>query len=232
MNDRLQETDCDRDVDQCACDPGPSVGGRIGAHFDSKVRRAGPRAGSALHTTSLALLRLMGDPAGRTILELGCGRGGLLLELLRSGAAGASGLDLSSSSIDQARDAFATAGLADRVTLEVGDGAKVPLQPHDWVVLDRVICCYPDADGLVANSIPAAGRLFAFSVPNSRGWRGLAARLGRRLDNTWNGLSRRSCTTFVHDLDRLDRTLTAAGFSLRGHETRGLWWYVAVYERA
>jgi len=88
-----------------------------------------------------------------------------------------------------------------------------------------------DADELVANSIPAARRLFAFSVPNSRGWRGVAARIGRRLDNSWNGLFRRSCKTFVHDLDRLDRTLTASGFSLRAQETRGLW-YVAVYERA
>jgi Cyclopropane fatty acid synthase and related methyltransferases len=231
VNDRLQEIDCDRDADQCACDPGPSVGGRIGAHFDSKVKRGGPGASLALHTTSLALLRLMGDPTDRTILELGCGRGGLLLKLLRSGGARASGLDLSGASVDQARQRFAAAGLADRVTLEVGDGATAPLDPNDWVVLDRVICCYPDADGLVANSIPATGRLFAFSVPNSRGWRGLAARIGRRLDNSWNGLWRRSCKTFVHDLNRLDRTLTAAGFSLRGHETHGLW-YVAVYERA
>jgi magnesium-protoporphyrin O-methyltransferase len=172
----------------------------------------------------------MGDPTERTLLEIGCGRGGLLLELLRSGAAGASGLDLSRASVDQARARFATVGLADRVTLQVGDGAKVPLEPHDWVVLDRAICCYPDADGLVANSIPAARKLFAFSVPNSRGWRGLAARIGRQLDNGWNGLCGRSCKTFVHDLGRLDRTLTAAGFSLRGQGTRGLW-YVAVYER-
>jgi magnesium-protoporphyrin O-methyltransferase len=231
VNDRLPKIDCDRDADQCACNTGPSIGGRIGDHFDSKVVRAGPAAGSSLHKTSLALLGLMGDPTERTILEIGCGRGGLLLELLRSGAAGASGLDLSRASVDQARHRIATAGLADRVTLQVGDGAKVPLEPHDWVVLDRAICCYPDADGLLANAAPAARRLFAFSVPNSRGWRGLAARIGRQLDNGWNGLCRRSCKTFVHDLDRLDRSLTGAGFSLRGHETRGLW-YVAVYERA
>jgi magnesium-protoporphyrin O-methyltransferase len=230
VNDRLHETERDRDADQCACDAEPSIGGRIGDHFDSRVRRAGPGAGSSLHKTSLALLGLMGDPTERTILEIGCGRGGLLLELLRSGAAGASGLDLSRASVDQARARFATVGLADRVTLQVGDGAKVPLEPHDWVVLDRAICCYPDADGLVANSIPAARKLFAFSVPNSRGWRGLAARIGRQLDNGWNGLCGRSCKTFVHDLGQLDRTLTAAGFSLRGQGTRGLW-YVAVYER-
>jgi hypothetical protein len=98
-------------------------------------------------------------------------------------------------------------------------------------VLDRVICCYPDAEKLLANSIPAARRRYAFSVPNSRGWRGLAARTSRRLDNGWNGARGRSCTTFVHDLDRIDRTLRSAGFERRAIEIRGLW-YVAVYERA
>jgi len=215
----------------CACEPGTSIGARIGLHFDSKVNRSGSSAGSSLHATTRSLLRLLGDPTGRTVLELGCGRGGLMAELLRAGAAGASGLELSRASIEIARDRFAAWGLADRTTLAVGDGAEVPLDPHDWVVLDRVICCYPDADKLLANSMPAARRYYAFSVPNSHGWRGLAARMSRRLDNGWNGLRGRPCATFVHHLDRIDRTLRSAGFDRRASETRGLW-YVAVYERA
>ena len=154
-----------------------------------------------------------------------------MLELLRAGAASATGLELSSASIEQARDRFAAARMADRVALAVGDGAEAALEPHDWVVLDRVICCYPDADALLANSMPAARRLFAFSVPMSRGWHGLAARVSRRLDNTWNLLRGRPCGTFVHDLDRLESALTAAGFSRLAFDTRGLW-HIAVYERA
>jgi magnesium-protoporphyrin O-methyltransferase len=153
-----------------------------------------------------------------------------MVELLRAGAAGVSGVELSRASIERARERFATSGLADRVTLAVGDGAEAALDPADWVVLDRVICCYPDADKLLANSIPAARRRYAFSVPNSRGLRGLAARASRLVDNGWNGLRGRSCTTFVHDLDRIDRTLRSAGFELSDSTTRGLW-YVAVYER-
>lgn len=214
----------------CACDQGPSIGTRIGAHFDSKVNRAGPGGGSSLHATTRSLLGLLGDPTGRTVLELGCGKGGLMAELLSAGAAGADGVELSSASLEIARDRFAALGLADKVGLTVGDAAEATLEPHDWVLLDRVICCYPDADRLLANSIPAARRRYAFSVPNSRGWRGRAARASRRLDNGWNGLRGRACATFVHDLDRIDRTLRSAGFEPRAAETRGLW-YVAVYER-
>ena len=183
MTGRSHEVDAEREGPGCACDQGPSIGARIGSHFDSKVTRVGPDARSSLHATSKSLLGLLGDPTDRTVLELGCGRGGLMVELLREGAAGASGVELSSASVDLARDRFAALGLADKVTLTVGDGAEAVLDRHDWVVLDRVICCYPDADKLLANSIPAARHRYAFSVPNSRGWRGLAARAGRRLDN-------------------------------------------------
>jgi SAM-dependent methyltransferase len=226
----VADADGDRDGPGCACDLEASIGARIGAHFDSKVNRAGAGAGSSLHATTQSLLGLLGDPTDRTVLELGCGRGGLMVELLRAGAARVSGVELSRASIERARERFATSGLADRVTLAVGDGAEAALDPADWVVLDRVICCYPDADKLLANSIPAARRRYAFSVPNSRGLRGLAARASRLVDNGWNGLRGRSCTTFVHDLDRIDRTLRSAGFELSDSTTQGLW-YVAVYER-
>ena len=231
MIDRTPGTDPGPDSPSCACDPGPSIGARIGAHFDSKVGRAGPGVGAALHATTQAILRLLGDPTDRTVLELGCGRGGLLVELLGAGARSAYGVELSAVSVEIARNRLVALGLADKATLSVGDAAEVALEACDWVVLDRVICCYPDADKLLANSMPAARRRYAFSVPNSRGWRGLAARASRRLDNGWNGFRGRSCTTFIHDLDHIDRSLRSAGFERRTEDTRGLW-YVAVYERA
>jgi len=231
MIDRSREADLERDGPGCACDAGPSIGARIGAHFDSKVNRAGPGVGSPLHATTRSILDLLGDPHDRTVLELGCGRGGLIVELLRAGAASAGGVELSRGSVEIARNRFASLGLADMVTLTVGDAAEAALDPRDWVVLDRVICCYPDADKLIANSIPAARHRYAFSVPNSRGWRGLAARASRRLDNGWNGLRGRPCETFVHDLDRIDRSLRSAGFERHASEMHRLW-YMAVYERA
>jgi SAM-dependent methyltransferase len=210
---------------RCACDSAPA----IAAHFDAKVART-PSSGG-LHAVTRALLELMGDPGGRSVLELGSGRGGLMVELLRSGASTVAGLDLSGASVAAARERLAAEGLADRAVVEVGDGATCPLPPRDWVVLDRVICCYPDAAGLVANSMPAARSLYVFSVPESRGWAGLVARLSRALDNGWNRFRGRSCATFVHDIRDIDRMLAAGDFRLSRATRRGLW-RVAVYERA
>jgi len=67
------------------------------------------------------------------------------------------------------------------------------------------MCCYPDIERLLANTLPAARRLYAFTVPSSRGWRGVIA--------------------------RLEEWLIGAGFRLR-HRDRQRLWQVAIYERS
>ena len=215
---------------ECAC----PTDSRIARHFDAKVaERLATGQDPGLVAVSQrfrdALLSL--DPTGRTVLELGCGRGGLLLGLVQAGAARATGVDLSPASIDVARDRFERAQLSDRAELSVGDAARVPLEAHDWVILDRVICCYADVERLVANTLPAARQLYAFTVPTSRGWRGAIARLDEWFENAWNTLHGRPCPGYVHDLDRIEERLVDAGFRLR-HRDRQRLWHIAVYERS
>ncbi len=221
MSEPAKDTDA-----ACACDAAVS----ISAHVDARVRRLGSVAPATLHATTLGLLDLLGDPRGRTVLELGSGRGGLLLELLRRGATRVTGVELSGVSNVAARARLEAAGLADRATLQLGDGASLPLEPHDWVVLDRVICCYPDLDGILRNASHAARHAFAFSVPDSQGWHGTTARLICALDDAWNRFRRRPCTTYVHDLGRIEAALERAGFTQVGVDRRGLW-YLALFER-
>ena len=170
------------------------------------------------------------DPTGRTVLELGCGRGGLLVQLVQAGAMRATGVDLSPASIDAAGKRFEQAGLSERASLSVGDAARVPLEPHDWVSLDRVICCYPDVERLMANTLPAARHLYAFTVPTSRGWRGVVARLDEWFENGWNQLRGQPCPGYVHDLDLIEKRLATAGFRPR-HRDRQRLWHIAIYER-
>jgi hypothetical protein len=33
--------------------------------------------------------------------------------------------------------------MTERAEFKVGDAAVTEVEPHDWVVLDKVICCYP-----------------------------------------------------------------------------------------
>jgi SAM-dependent methyltransferase len=215
---------------ECAC----PTDSRIARHFDAKVaerlaKGQDPGLVAVSQRLSDALLSL--DPTGRTVLELGCGRGGLLLGLVQAGAARATGVDLSPASIDAARDRFERAQLSDRAQLSVGDAARVPLEAHDWVILDRVMCCYAGVERLMANTLPAARQIYAFTVPTSRGWRGVIARLDEWLENAWNTLRGRPCPGYVHNLDLIEERLAIAGFRLR-HGDRQHLWHIAVYERS
>ena len=214
----------------CSC----PTDARIARHFDAKAAERlakGQDPGLVAVSQRLRDALLALDPAGRTVLELGCGRGGLLLGLVQAGAVSATGLDLSATSIDAGRTRFEQAQLSDRAHLSVGDAAYVPLEPHDWVILDRVMCCYPDIERLLANTLPAARQIYAFTVPSSRGWRGVIAQLDEWLEHAWNSMRGRPCPGYVHDLDLIEERLTAAGFRLRHRDQQRLW-YLAIYERS
>lgn len=167
---------------------------------------------------------------GQSVLEVGCGRGGLLVTLLRRGAARATGLDLSPEAVAAAEQLAAAAGVGDQCTVRVGNGAEGGLPEHDVVVLDRVICCYPDAPTLLGNTAPAARSTYAFVVPISRGLRGLLARVALGAENAIRVVRRDSFRAFVHDVDALDRRLSEEGFALRARSLRRLW-ELRIYHR-
>lgn len=212
------------------CCPAAST---IEQHFDRKTAwriAAGELPGLVSVSERLREALLPLGATGRTVLELGCGRGALLLQLVQAGVPKARGIDLSSASIAEAQRGFDRAGLSDAVELSVGDGARVTLEPHDWVVLDRVMCCYPDIDRLLRNSIPAARSVYAFTVPESRGWRGLLSRMEEWFENIWNNVRGCPCPGYVHDIGAIERTLESAGFR-RTYLGRVRLWHIGVFER-
>jgi SAM-dependent methyltransferase len=215
---------------ECDC---PADAG-IAAFFDRMSdgrRNGGGRYAMANVSKALLAALLRTGPSGRSVLELGCGPGAMLTELLLAGADRATGVDLSEKTLAEARDRLEEAGVADRSSLSVGDAAHIPLVPHDWVVLDKVICCYPDADALLTNSIEAASDVYAFAVPASYGWRGLVARIGIALENVSLAVLGRPCPGYVHDVRLIEERLRVAGFrpSYRGTSHT---WEIAVFERA
>lgn len=178
------------------------------------------------------LLDLMRDAPTRrpSVLELGCGTGGLSVALLEMGALRATGIDLSATSVDVARRRAASAGHGDRATFQVGNAAEAPAERHDWVVLDRVICCYGDVDRLVGRAVDLARDRIGVSLPESRGWRGLVNRPLWAIEYLWDRMHG-GCRGYVHDLRRIERRFADAGFRRSGMARAGLW-YIGVYDRS
>jgi len=95
------------------------------------------------------------------------------------------------------------------------------------VLLDKVICCYPDAEGLIRESQAKTRRGYAFTIPRDRWW----VRAGGVLTNLVLRLLGSSFRAYVHDPARIDGWLTGAGFRLR-YKANTLNWIARVYVRA
>ena len=172
--------------------------------------------------------------AERTVLDVGCGIGDLAIEVVARGAASGTGYDLSPKAIDEARRLAASRGVGDRMRFEVGDGAKLDLPAADIVVINRVVCCYPDTEKLLDHTLGAARSVFAITAPVSKGPTGWWNRLWSTLENVGYRLRPSKYggfRVFIHDLDRVDERIRAAGFRRVRHERRRVVWDLAVYTR-
>jgi magnesium-protoporphyrin O-methyltransferase len=172
---------------------------------------------------------------GRSVLDLGCGSGDLALATLARGATRATGIDLGRMAIREAESLATERGLSDRSRFMVGDAARVSLDRHDVVVLNRVLCCYREIDALLANALSATEHVFAFTAPFSTGLTGLFSRIETRVANVWYRLRERKFRgfrTYVHDLAAADRRIRDAGFRPVVEGRRRVVWHLAVYERA
>jgi magnesium-protoporphyrin O-methyltransferase len=215
----------------CCCPA--DVDPRIARYFDrrNERRRTGAEKYEMGNVTRRLLDRLVEQgPAGNSVLEGGCGPGALLVGLLEAGAASGTGIDLSAEAIAYAHQRAAAAGVADRSDFRVGDAALTEVPAHDWVVLDKVICCYPHADALLERTVAEASSLFAFAVPVSWGWRGAVAKTFLAIEAGTLRLMRRACPGYVHDVSVIEMRLRSAGFDSVVSENLGMW-HIGVFAR-
>jgi magnesium-protoporphyrin O-methyltransferase len=207
---------------------------RIASCFDKRVADdSGSGEFPDMVDVSRGLLYLLCDVSTEhpTLLELGCGSGAMSVTLLESGAESVDGVDLSPESIATATRRAAAAGVAERAHFTVGDGSVVPVQRHDWVVMDRVICCFADMERLLGHAIAAADKRVCFTVPDSRGMWGVFNRIGWGFEAWLTRFRRNACPGYVHSLDLITRRLADSGFELLRDRRMGVW-YAAVWERS
>jgi ubiquinone/menaquinone biosynthesis C-methylase UbiE len=213
-------------VDPCGCDGFASIFDEATARRDrDRYRRDGP------DRTTRLLLELLTPyrSAGSSVLDVGCGIGIVDLELLHAGAGHATLVDASTAYLAVARDEARRAGVLDRIEFVEGDFVRraSSIDRADVVTLDRVICCYPDMEALVAESAGRARTAYGIVLPRDR----RSTRWAVALTNAWYRLRRKAYRGFVHSTARVDEIAAANGLRLRAD--RQTWfWRVAVYDRS
>jgi 16S rRNA G966 N2-methylase RsmD len=166
---------------------------------------------------------------GATVLEIGGGVGAVQIELLKRGADHAVNLELSAAYDEEAHRLLDEAGYEGRVERRLADIAAKPeaVEAADIVVLNRVVCCYPDYERLLGAVADRARRLVVFSYPP----RNIVSRLGFAGQNLWFRVLGREFRAFAHPPAAMLDVLERRGFR-RTFAHRALVWQAAGLERA
>lgn len=103
----------------------------------------------------------------QSVLEIGCGTGFFHQKMIQSGASRATGIDISKKMIDYAESLASKKGLEEKTEYSIGDFVESHNQyhEHDVLVLDKVICCYPDSETLIRLSTRKCRKSYALSYP-------------------------------------------------------------------
>ena len=112
-----------------------------------------------------------------------------------------------------AREEARRLDLSDRIEFVEGDFVKLAaaIEPADIVTLDRVVCCYPDAEALVGGSAARVRTVYGLVLPRDR----FMVRIAIRLENLWLRLRRKAYRAYVHPTARIDEIVAAAGLRPR-----------------
>lgn len=197
---------------------------------ESAVSQAQRYRTRGLDRPARAILSVLDDRGvdGARVLEFGGGIGGLSLELVKAGAASALNIELSTAYEKAATALALEAGLEGRVGLRAGDAIDLAddLEPAEIVVMNKVVCCYPDGDRLMDTAADRSSRFLGVSFPTVHPLSRLVIGLENRL-RVGRGSSFRA---FVHPQSTIDRPLRS-GFREIYRRT-GPVWSVRVWERA
>jgi magnesium-protoporphyrin O-methyltransferase len=197
---------------------------KLAAREIAKYRKRGPTV-----STRRLLAALGAEVSNASVLDVGGGVGTIAHEVLARGAARATIVDASTGSLAEARQESERRGTGGRLDVVHGDftalAARVPTA--DVVTLDKVVCCYPDMERLLAATTGHAGRLFGIVFPRDLS----LVRAVTSVHNAIRRLQKSAFRVYVWPHPAIDGAIRRAGFTLRS-EDRGLVWIVRVYVRS
>jgi Methyltransferase domain len=209
------------------CDPN-GLNGIFDAGRAAADARRYHRKGLTRETRAIADLLISRGIGGATVLEIGGGIGDLQVELLRAGAASATSVEISAAYEQTARELAAELGLADRIERHLADFAREPatIGTADAVVLNKVVCCYPDMPALVRPAAQHARRWLVLAFPADRWW----IRSGMRVASFALAVLRTKFRFFFHEPAAIVAIAREAGLR-EAVSKRGLFWHVQMLER-
>ncbi|MFQ5627439.1 MAG: class I SAM-dependent methyltransferase [bacterium] len=164
----------------------------------------------------------------KTLLDIGGGIGVIPQELLKAGLSQATSVEASVAFVSVAKEEAKRQGFLDRIAIHHGDFVDLAkdIPSADIVTLERVLCCYPDVQALVALSSARAQKIYALVYP--REW--FVTKVGQLLTNLFMRLTRNPFRFYVHSTEDVNTLLHNNGFGQISYQKTFLW-QVVVFQR-
>lgn len=164
-----------------------------------------------------------------SVLDIGCGSGALHHELLqRNLVKKVIAMDASEAFLAAAASNAKEMGLDQRVEYQLKDFAlsTEKTAPADVVVMDRVLCCYPNLEGLLKPAVDKSQQYLVISYPRDALW----VRLYYRWRALVKAMQRSAFRLYYHEPAKIRQLAIAGGLKLvdEGQEE---FWQIDVYKR-
>lgn len=103
-----------------------------------------------------------------SVLDLGCGSGGILLALQNAGIKEIHGIDASPEAIEMMKKRFEKYGTLEGTTFTAGDIIQYDPPVVEAVSSHMVLCCHPNAVGIVSKATEKKPKMVVISYPQDK----------------------------------------------------------------
>ena len=168
------------------------------------------------------------SPPGKSLIDIGGGIGAQEWWFLQNRGARTIAVDASSGYLALAEKHAAEQGWEDRTSFVFGDFAEIhgQLERADYVVLDKVVCCYPNYKEILDASCEKASSYLSLSYPMD----GLIAKLVVSIGVLKARLKTRAFRPYIHPVSKIREIITQQGFKRMEYQMV-FPWHVETYQR-
>ncbi len=163
--------------------------------------------------------------SAKTALDVGCGTGTLMAELLDKGVEKVIGIDLSEKMCEIATQQLTEEGYSNE-RFEVRKCTYLEYEPQetiDAISLHRVMCCHPSAKQMARHSAELSPKLIVNTIP--RNWKLIRAILK---PIAWIADRKGAYRPYLHNQNEIDMEFRKQGYEIL-HRKKGKIWVTTVY---
>jgi SAM-dependent methyltransferase len=166
--------------------------------------------------------------SSKSLLEIGCGAGGMLISLLQRGASKAIGIDASEGMLEKAKEIVKEHNVESKIEFLYGDFSANAngIAQSDITILDKVLCCEENPQTLIEKSTAKTKEVYAVTFPKDS----LLVRVFVKGGILLTKVFRMKFTPFYHEPKQLRSWIEAQNFST-AYANETIMWQVLVFKR-